>query len=215
MVSKKVIEEPISVPIDITSLVKDKDNLPDPEKLTYYNDLNNRIIYLDQEICREVVVPLTKLITAWNREDVGIKIEERKPIKIMIDSYGGEIDATFHLIDMIKLSQTPIYTYNISVAMSGGFYIFIAGHKRYALKHSQALCHQGSAGFEGEAETIKSHTVQYNKTLNKLFEHVLTSTKISKELLNKKKKTEWFINGEEQVELGVADEIVTNINDLL
>ena len=57
--------------------------------------------------------------------------------------------------------------------------------------------------------------ITYNKTLNKLFEHVLDSTKISKELLNKKKKTEWFINGEEQVELGVADEIVTNINDLL
>ena len=43
MVSKKVIEDPISVPIDITNLLKDKDNLPDPEKLTYYNDLNNKI----------------------------------------------------------------------------------------------------------------------------------------------------------------------------
>lgn len=215
MVNKKLVESPVSIPIDITKLLEDKDNLPNPDKLLYYNDLNNRVIYLDDEICREVIVPLIKLIVAWNREDVSLDVKARKPIKIMIDSYGGDIDATLHLIDMIKLSKTPIYTYNISVAMSGGFYIFIAGHKRFALKHSQALCHQGSAGFEGEAETIKSHTTQYNKTLNQLFEHVLESTKISKDLLNKKKKTEWFINGEEQVDLGIADEIITNIDYLI
>ena len=64
-------------------------------------------------------------------------------------------------------------------------------------------------------ETIKSHTAQYNKTLAKLFEHVASRTKISKDLLNKKKKTEWFINGDEQLQLGVVDTMVTDFSELI
>lgn len=191
---------------------------PNPGVYTYYKNYNNRVIWLSDEIYRESTVPIIKNILIWNREDDanGVKPEERKPIKLMINSYGGDIDAMFPLVDVIKASKTPVYTYNMGVAMSCGFYILIAGHKRYSLEHSQSLCHQGSGAFQGEAETIKSHTAQYNKTLNTIFDHVVSCTKISKELLNKKKKTEWFINGAEQVELGVVDKIITDdITDLL
>lgn len=191
--------------------------LPNPTLYSYYKNLNNRVIWLNDEIYRESIVPLVKNIIFWNKkdEDNRVPVTERKPIKIMINSYGGEIDATFQMIDIIKLSKTPIYTYNMGVAMSGGFFILISGHKRFALAASQSLCHQGSGAFEGEAETIKSHTAQYNKTLSKLFDHVASCTKISKDLLNKKKKTEWFINGEEQVQLGVVDKIIDDFTDLL
>lgn len=204
----------------MNDLIERKQNdsvLPNPVLYSYYKNLNNRVIWLNDEIYRESIVPLVKNIIFWNKEDEDNKIpvSYRKPIKIMINSYGGEIDATFQMIDIIKLSKTPIYTYNMGVAMSGGFFILISGHKRFALPSSQALCHQGSGAFEGEAETIKSHTAQYNKTLAKLFEHVASRTKISKDLLNKKKKTEWFINGDEQLQLGVVDAMVTDFSELI
>lgn len=99
--------------------------------------------------------------------------------------------------------------------MSGGLYLLICGHKRFALKNSQALFHLGSGGVTGTAEQVKSHTVQYDKMLNILCNLVLRKTKISDTLLKKKKRTEWFINGAEQVELGVVDEIVSDIKELL
>lgn len=204
----------------MSDLIERKQNdsvLPNPALYSYYKNLNNRVIWLNDEIYRESIVPLVKNIIFWNKEDEDnkIPISDRKPIKVMINSYGGEVDATFQMIDIIKLSKTPIYTYNMGVAMSGGFFILISGHKRFALSSSQALCHQGSGAFEGEAETIKSHTAQYNKTLAKLFEHVASRTKISKDLLNKKKKTEWFINGDEQLQLGVVDAMVTDFSELI
>ena len=204
----------------MSDLIERKQNdsvLPNPALYSYYKNLNNRVIWLNDEIYRESIVPLVKNIIFWNKEDEDnkIPISDRKPIKVMINSYGGEVDATFQMIDIIKLSKTPIYTYNMGVAMSGGFFILISGHKRFALSSSQALCHQGSGAFEGEAETIKSHTAQYNKTLAKLFEHVASPTKISKDLLNKKKKTEWFINGDEQLQLGVVDAMVTDFSELI
>ena len=204
----------------MSDLIERKQNdsvLPNPALYSYYKNLNNRVIWLNDEIYRESIVPSVKNIIFWNKEDEDnkIPISDRKPIKVMINSYGGEVDATFQMIDIIKLSKTPIYTYNMGVAMSGGFFILISGHKRFALSSSQALCHQGSGAFEGEAETIKSHTAQYNKTLAKLFEHVASRTKISKDLLNKKKKTEWFINGDEQLQLGVVDAMVTDFSELI
>ncbi len=215
MVDKKIVDDVITVPIDISKIVGENDSLPDPFRLSYYNDLNNRVIYLDDEIDRDTVTPIIRMIVAWNRNDKDLSQDERRPIKIIINSYGGDIDATLSLIDIIKISKTPVYTYNAGVAMSGGFYILIAGHKKYALKNSQSLIHQGNGGFEGTAEEIKSHTAQYNKLLLRLFDHVIECTKISKDLLNKKKKSEWFVNGTEQVELGVVDKIITDIDELV
>ena len=207
----KKVEELDNIPLD-TGVVKFNDMLPDPYLYTYYNDLRNRILYLDEEIKRETLIPLTKMILAWNNEDKETPIKQRKPIKILIYSYGGEVDATLHFIDVCLMSKTPIWTFNMGVAMSGGFYILLAGHKRFAVKNSQSLVHQGAGSFDGSAEEIKTHTTQYNKLLKTLADYTLERTKIPKSLFDKKKKSEWFINGVEQVELGVVDEIITDID---
>lgn len=207
----KKVEEFDNIPLD-TGVVKFNDMLPDPYLYTYYNDLRNRILYLDEEIKRETLIPLTKMILAWNNEDKETPIKQRKPIKILIYSYGGEVDATLHFIDVCLMSKTPIWTFNMGVAMSGGFYILLAGHKRFAVKNSQSLVHQGAGSFDGSAEEIKTHTTQYNKLLKTLADYTLERTKIPKSLFDKKKKSEWFINGVEQVELGVVDEIITDID---
>lgn len=207
----KKVEELDNIPLD-TGVVRFNDVLPDPYLYTYYNDLRNRTLYLDEEIKRETLIPLTKMILAWNNEDKELPVEERKPIKILIYSYGGEVDATLHFIDVCLMSKTPIWTFNMGVAMSGGFYILLAGHRRFAVKNSQSLVHQGAGSFDGSAEEIKTHTTQYNKLLKTLADYTLERTKIPKPLFDKKKKSEWFINGIEQVELGVVDEIITDID---
>lgn len=207
----KKVEELDNIPLD-TGVVKFNDMLPDPYLYTYYNDLRNRTLYLDEEIKRETLIPLTKMILAWNNEDKETPIKQRKPIKILIYSYGGEVDATLHFIDVCLMSKTPIWTFNMGVAMSGGFYILLAGHKRFAVKNSQSLVHQGAGSFDGSAEEIKTHTTQYNKLLKTLADYTLERTKIPKSLFDKKKKSEWFINGVEQVELGVVDEMITDID---
>ena len=40
-------------------------------------------------------------------------------------------------------------------------------------------------------------------------------TKITKRMIDKKTVTDWYIEGEEQLELGIVDEIISNIDDLL
>lgn len=206
--------------IDIKSNLLEKSNsdslFPNPDLYMYYKDLQNRIIWLDDVVNEITAIPITKMILNWNKEDEinNISVEKRKPIKIFIYTIGGSVEEIFHIADIIDLSKTPVYTYNMGIALSAGLDILISGHKRFALKNSKALYHSGSAGIQGTAEQIQSQTAQYSKQLDMLNNRLLERTKISKDLLKKKKKSEWFIVGQEQAELGIVDEIIDNISEL-
>ena len=206
--------------IDIKSNLLEKSNsdslFPNPDLYMYYKDLQNRIIWLDDVVNEITAIPITKMILNWNKEDEinNISVEKRKPIKIFIYTVGGSVEEIFHIADIIDLSKTPVYTYNMGIALSAGLDILISGHKRFALKNFKALYHSGSAGIQGTAEQIQSQTAQYSKQLDMLNNRLLERTKISKDLLKKKKKSEWFIVGQEQAELGIVDEIIDNISEL-
>ena len=203
--------------MDYATRMDEDPKLPNPDLYMYYDGLKNRTVWLDDLVDETTAIPITKMILAWNREDneKNIPIESRKPIKLFIYTCGGRVEEIFHIADIIELSKTPVYTYNMGIALSAGLDILISGHKRFALKNSKALYHSGSAGISGTAEQIQSQTAQYSKQLEVLNSRVLEKTKISKELLKKKKKSEWYISGEEQLELGIVDEIITDINELL
>ena len=132
-------------------------------------------------------------IRFFNRQDDedNIPIEERKPIKIFIDSPGGDLVATFTMINAIKLSKTPVYTINIGAAYSGGFFIFLAGHKRFAYELSSFLFHEGSTGTSGDAGKFRNFADFYKKELDKLKSIVLKYTKISDEEYEKHIKDDW------------------------
>ena len=181
----------------------------------YRKDYLERVIYINFDLSVETITDYSRLILDYNRQDKGIRKEMRKPIKVYIFSYGGDVDAALHFVDICMLSKTPVYTYNMGVAMSGGLYILLAGEKRFALKNSTALLHQGSAQTSGDAEKVKAFTKQYSKLLKMMFDYTTERTKISKETLNKKKSSEWYMLADEQLQLGIVDKIVDDIDEVL
>lgn len=181
----------------------------------YRKDYSERVIYIDFNISVDTITNYTRLILDYNRQDQGLPKEQRKPIKIYIFSYGGDISATLHFVDICLISKTPIYTYNMGVAMSGGLHILLAGEKRYALKDSEALIHQGSASNSGTAEQVQSIAKQYAKILKILDNNILNRTKITDKMLSKNKNKEWYILSNEQVELGIVDKIIDDIDEVL
>lgn len=147
--------------------------------------------------------------------DKNIPIESRKPIKLLIFTYGGDVFPTNNLIDIINISKTPVYTYNMGNALSAGFQILISGHKRFCLENSRALYHSGSGGTSGTYEQTQAQMKEYERII-KIFENnVLTKTKINSNIFKKNKTKEWYMNSTEQLEYGIVDEIVKDINDLI
>ena len=199
----------ITIPMGLENM-----ELPDPSLLTFYRNVEERTLWLDSDI-DESTVEYGRFILQWNREDKGKPTEERKPIKIMFFSNGGDLDVNNSLIDIIKMSKTPVYGYNMGKACSAGCFIFMACHKRYAMPHSTFLLHKGSASFEGTFDEVASHMTEYQRSVDELCSYIMDNSKITKEKLDENIWSEWFVTAKEAVELGIADEIVKDIEDVI
>lgn len=188
--------------------------LPDPELLNYYTNRRDRKIYIVGEITEDLVLQ-NQLILQYNQEDMGIRKEERKPIYVYIFSEGGDLSATYSFIAMIESSITPVITVNMGEAYSGGGLILIAGHKRYCLRRSKALIHQGSGGMQGTYSEIEEGQKSYKKSIEQMKQFILEKTKIDEKLFNKNKTKDWWFDDTEQIELGLVDKIVDSIEEIM
>lgn len=188
--------------------------LPDPSLLAYYNDKQERVIWIDSDI-DDCTYEITKQIYEYNRQDKDIPVESRKPIKIYINSFGGDLYQCFALISVIGASKTPVYTINTGVAMSAGMIILLSGHKRFAVKYSIAMCHSGSGSVGGDFEQTQSAMDNYKKMVDTMKTYILERTKIDSKTLSRKWTKDWYMFADEQVSLGVVDEIVENISEVV
>ena len=198
----------IQIPKDLENLA-----LPDPYLLNYYKQAQNRIIWVDGEI-NESILEMTKQILLWNMEDADTPVENRKPIRIFIFSPGGLLEETLHVCDTIKQSVTPVYTYNMGIAMSGAFLILISGHKRFAFPMSRAMFHQGQGGASGVAGQAMDDMKNYEALLSTMRQHILDNTKITAQMYTKKKDRNWYLSAEEQIKHGVVDEVTSSLSEI-
>jgi ATP-dependent Clp protease protease subunit len=150
-----------------------------------------------------------------NKEDKDIPIEERRPIKLLLYSYGGDGQACFSLLDVIGLSKTPIHTINMGVAMSAGLLILLAGHKRFCLKNSTALAHSGSGGASGTFEQTEAQMKDYKRFVDTMRNYIIERTNIDTKTLNKYKTKEWYLYAEDQVKYGIVNKIIDDIDEIL
>jgi ATP-dependent Clp protease protease subunit len=201
----------ITIPQNLENLM-----LPSPELLTYYKNIEHRVIWLDSSV-DDMWLEYEKQIIEWNREDKNVPIEERKPIKLMFFSYGGQIDINYSFIDLIQQSKTPIWGVNMGQACSAACFIFISCHKRLTMPRSSFLIHQGGVdgGFSGTYEQVVASIMEYQRQVSELGEYLLENTNITQQMLDEKFASEWYLTADEAVELGVADAIIDNIDEIL
>lgn len=188
--------------------------LPSPELLTYYRNLENRVIWIDYGV-DETILEVSKLIMYFNKLDRNIPVEERKPIKLLLYSYGGDGQACFSLLDIIALSKTPVWTINMGVAMSAGLLILLAGHKRFCLKNSTALAHSGSGGTSGSFEQTEAQMKDYKRFVDTMRNYIIERTNINTKTFNKYKSKEWYLYSEDQIKFGIVNKIIDDIDEIL
>ena len=153
-------------------------------------------------------------IRYWNMKDdeAGIPVEERQPIKVYIDSNGGCLDDTLTMIDAISMSKTPVWTICVGNAYSGGFFTFIAGHKRIAYPMSSFMFHEGSTNSGTvDAGKFRNYADFYSRQMELLKKVTLKYTKISEEDYEHHRKDDWWFFAEEGIQYGFVDEIAKEL----
>lgn len=186
--------------------------LPDPALVNYFNDVSRRSYYLEGEI-DDTTLELIKLIFRYNAADKNItNPEERVPIRIFINSTGGDVQVMWSVVNAIRLSKTPVHTIAYCNAMSAAAHILASGHKRYAMPGTTILVHSGSCQFTGDVEKVESAKRYYDALSKRANDMLLSQTKLQAKDLKKKGASDWYMTEEDALENGIIDAIVSDID---
>lgn len=201
----------LEIPKDVENL-----QLPNPSLLDYYKDTEARAFWLEGEVCGDTL-ELVKTIMRINHEDAKYKIpvEERIPIRIFIDTNGGDVQIMWSLINAIRISKTPVYTIVYCMAMSAGSYILAAGHKRFALPGATILVHSGGVGYQGTVEQVESAKKYYDKLDKNTNSFFLANTKVSAKELKRKGAVDWYMSAEDALRYGIVDRIIEDFDEVM
>lgn len=189
-------------------------SVADPELLFYYEDLNERVWNLVSEV-DDSLLDFARHVIRWNREDRDIPIEERKPIRLYINSTGGDLTIYEAVKDIIELSKTPIIGINLGIAYSAAALLFLSCHERYMLKSSRLLLHCGSGQFQGEFSSIINAVADYQAQVEEFIDRVIEKTTYDEETVTSNIASDWYIDAEDALAHGAATKIVDDIDELL
>lgn len=195
--------------IDMTGLIDTV--LPEPTLVEFYRNLKERELVWNGEI-DDSMIEIGMYIRKWNREDKGLPAEERKPIKLFINSDGGYVDTVMNVINIIEVSKTPVYTIGLGRVYSAGGLLLMAGHKRYIFKDTTCLIHDGSSAAFGNIGKLIDSLEFTRKRESKMKDYILSRTKITEEEYDDNYRKDWFIFANEMISYGIADEIITDID---
>jgi ATP-dependent Clp protease protease subunit len=182
-----------------------------------YFDIENpsRTIILSSDVNESSVGEIIQNIYYINDYDDDIESNLvdyiRRPIKLIINSFGGSIYDGFALIGVIENSKTPIHTYCYGSAMSMALLIMVSGHVRYGHRLSTFMYHECLDELAYDKLSNIDENINETKRIMLLYdEYLLFKTKLKKKQLDriKKLKTDWYFGSNEALKYGIIDLII-------
>lgn len=165
----------------------------------------NRIVFLENEITNDSARTFAKQM-------MNMMMVDQTPVKLVINSPGGEIEAGMVIMDVIKGLPIPVQMYCVGSAASMAAIIFISGKDgRYILPNSKLMIHQPLINNinEGNCTEIKKIADNLEKRKIQLFKIIADNSKMTTKMLEKETKEDRYYTAEEAVKLKLADEIIT------
>ena len=185
------------------------------EDIKVFDDIVNLDGYLRRELYILGTVDgsgptINGYIRFWNAydNDKNIPYEDREPIKIYIDTYGGSTIDALMIMDSIRMSETPVWTIALGKVWSSGFEIFYMGNHRISYPNASFLWHEGSIALnQVDTNKFRNYAAYYEKELERFKKMLFEHSSITEEFFEEHKKDDVWLTAEEAVDLGVVDEI--------
>jgi ATP-dependent protease ClpP protease subunit len=168
-----------------------------------------RTIVLSGEINESSVKDAIQTISFINEIDSGK--DEVEPIKLIINSLGGNILDGFALIGVIENSFVPVYTYGYGSIMSMALPILVAGDKRFGHPLATFMYHECLDSVPYDKMSIIKENIEETDRLMDMYDEYLTSrTSLTQKQLNKvkNKKTDWYFGSDEALSYNIINEVI-------
>jgi ATP-dependent Clp protease protease subunit len=171
--------------------------------------LKTRTILLSGEIKKDLAERTIRQLLLL--EDMG-----DDPIRIFIDSPGGDADAGYAIFDMIRFVKPPVWTIGMGLVASAAAIIQLASPRdqRVGLPNSHYLIHQPLSGIRGVATDIEIHARELEKLREKINRLIAGETGAAFEQVEKDTDRDYWMNADEAVKYGLISRVVANRSEL-
>lgn len=168
--------------------------------------MSQRKIFIEGEITAETACEFVKKLLILNSEDAN------KPIDILINSTGGEINSGMLMYDAIQAGKAPVRIFCLGKAYSMAAVLFACGnHGRYMLPHSELMLHEPLLGnrIGGNSSSIRSVSESLLETKRKMNQILAKHTGKSEEEVERATGFDHYFSPEESIAFGLCDQIVS------
>ena len=200
---------------EYTMHIHDEDDDEDDEKAENWQELlagkmlKTRTILLSGEIRKglaEKTVRQLLLMEATGDE----------PVRIFIDSPGGDADAGYAIFDMIRFIKPPVFTIGMGLVASAAAIIQLAAPKerRLGLPNSHYLIHQPLSGIRGVATDIEIHARELDKLREKINRLIADETGNPVSQVEKDTDRDYWMSAQEAVKYGLISRVITSRDEM-
>ncbi len=155
----------------------------------------------------EINKPLAEKVV---RQLLVLEADSDEPIRVFIDSPGGDADAGFAIFDMIRFVNAPVYTIGMGLVASAGSIILLAAPKerRLALPNSHYLIHQPLSGIKGVATEIEIHALELEKMRVRINELISKETGKDVAQVSRDTDRDFWMNAAEARDYGLVSKVI-------
>jgi len=170
---------------------------------------DNGILFMDKDFNQDTCMSLVRAIMEYNLME-----DDKAPeiIHLYINSPGGHVASAWHLIDVVKQSKIPVYTYALGMAASCGCLLLMAGERghRYVTHNANVMSHVFSSGSMGKEFDLEAATVRHGQVSQNMVNHYKKCTGKNEKYIRKHllPPQDVWLTPEECVKHGIADEVV-------
>ena len=171
--------------------------------------LKTRTILLSGEINKELAEKTIRQLLLL--EDMN-----SEPIRIFIDSPGGDADAGYAIFDMIRFVKPEVWTIGMGLVASAAAIIQLASPKerRVGLPNSHYLIHQPLSGIRGVATDIEIHAKELEKLRERINRLIAEETGNPQGQVEKDTDRDYWMNAAEAVSYGLINRVIINRDEL-
>lgn len=133
---------------------------------------------------------------------------EFQPIKLYINSDGGDLHAALPIVDIIRSLRIEVHTYVEGIVASAASIISVVGTKRFMTKNSFLLIHELRTSNSGRYSFLKDEIENCDILMDKIKKIYLENSSMTENDLNKLLKREKILSAEECLEYNLIDKII-------
>lgn len=171
--------------------------------------LKTRTILLSGSIDKDLAERLIKQMLL-------LEADSDDPVKVFIDSPGGDADAGYAIFDMLRFIAPEVITVGMGTVASAAALVHLAAERenRLSLPNAHFLIHQPLSGIRGVATEIEIHARELEKLRDRINRLIALETGQDLKKVSEDTDRDYWLNAEQALDYGLISRIISSRAEL-